>query len=225
MKNLTLAFFLFFGGLLFAQNVYLNKVEKTNDNQDKFLYLISEDANHAEYLAELEVQGFSNDDASVFSQIYKKAKEIGANAYTVKPIESIDGATKKFDISNYKLLLYYIVPEKISPPKGDLYLFASSSKDQKISVNKKDYLVAPRTYLRLPMTTGEIYTISTKKLLGSSIKIQKNAKNDDQYYQISSARLGNSSQNDGTIHLKSGDIVGVEKSFAQFLRVIYQQGK
>ncbi len=55
--------------------------------------------------------------------------------------------------------------------------------------------------------------------------IQKNSKNSDQYYQVSSARLGNSAQNDGTLHLKSGDIVGLEKSFAQFLKAIYQQTK
>lgn len=224
MKNLTIAILVFIGQIVSAQNVYLTKVEKTNSNTDKFLYRI-EEVKEAEYLGEIEVQGFSSDDASVFSQIYKKAKEIGANSYTLKPVESIDSISTKFNPSHYKLLLYYFSSEKKSEDSGDVYLLATSSKDQRISVNRKDYILSPRTYLKFPMVMGEIYTISTKKLLGSTIKIQKNAKNSDQYYQISSARLGNSSQNDGTLHLKSGDITGVDKSFAQFLTMIYQKSK
>ena len=224
MKNLTIAILVFIGQIISAQNVYLTKVEKTNSNTDKFLYRI-EEVKDAEYLGEIEVQGFSSDDASVFSQIYKKAKEIGANSYTLKPVESIDSISTKFDPSHYKLLLYYLSSEKKSEDSGDVYLLATSSKDQRISINRKDYILSPRTYLKFPMVMGEIYTISTKKLLGSTIKIQKNAKNSDQYYQISSARLGSSSQNDGTLHLKSGDITGVDKSFAQFLTMIYQKSK
>lgn len=225
MKNLIAAILFFSVHFIFAQNVYLTKVEKTNENTDKFLYHIKEEINNAEVLGEIEVQGYSKDDAVVFSQIYKKAKEVGANAFSVKPFESIDGKPQKFNPSNYKLQLYYLPAEKFSDEDGNLYLFASSSKDQKISINRKDYILTPRTYLKMPLLTGEMYTISTKKLLGSTIKIQKNAKNSDQYYQISSARLGNSSQNDGTLHLKSGDIIGLEKSFAEFLSVIYQETK
>lgn len=225
MKNLTVAIFVFFIQMLSAQNVYLTKVEKTNDNTDKFLYHLKEKIDGIEYLGEIEVQGFSKDDAAVFSQIYKKAKEVGANSFSLKPFESIDGNPQKFDASHYKLQLFYVPAEKLLVEKGNLYLFATSPKDQKISINRKDYLLQPRTFVKIPLVSGEIYTISTKKLLGSTIKIQKSAKNSDQYYQISSARLGNSSQNDGTLHLKSGDIVGLEKSFAEFLSVIYQETK
>jgi hypothetical protein len=225
MKNLITAIFVLSVQFIFAQNVYLTKVEKTNNNTDKFLYHIKEEISSAEYLGEIEVQGFSNDDAAVFSQIYKKAKEVGANSFSVNPFESIDGNAQKFDVAHYKLKLYYLPADKFSGENGNLYLYAASAKDQKISVNRKDYLLAPRTYLKMILVSGEVYTISTKKLLGSTIKIQKNAKNSDQYYQISSARLGNSSQNDGTLHLKSGDIVGLEKSFAEFLSVIYEEAK
>ncbi len=225
MKNYTTAILVFFLQMINAQNVYLVKVEKTNDNTDKSLYHISKEINDAEYLGEIEVQGFSKDDAAVFSQIYKKAKEVGANSYTLKPFESIDGNLRKFDASNYRFQLYYIPSEKLVQEEGNLYLFAASSKDQIISINRKDYTLAPRKYLKISLVSGETYTISTKKLLGSTIKIQKGTKNSDQYYQISSARLGNSSQNDGTLHLKSGDIVGLEKSFAEFLSVIYQESK
>jgi len=225
MKYLVNAILFLSVQFIFAQNVYLTKVEKTNDNTDKFFYHIKEDISDAEYLGEIEVQGFSNDDAAIFSQIYKKAKEVGANAFSVKPSESIDDKAQKFDADHYKLKLYHLTADKFPNEDGNLYLFASSAKDQKININRKDYILSPRTYLKMPLVSGEIYTISTKKLLGSTIKIQKNSKNYDQYYQISSARLGNSSQNDGTLHLKSGDIVGLEKSFAEFLAVIYQETK
>lgn len=225
MEKLITILFIFISALSSAQNVYLTKVEKTNENTDKFLYHVKEKISDSEFLGEVEVQGFSKDDAAVFSQIYKKAKEVGANSYTIKPFETIDGSPKKFDVAHYKLYLYYVSSEKFSMEEGNLYLFAASSKDQKISINRKDYQLAPRTFLKIPMVGGEVYTVSTKKLLGSTIKIQRSEKNSNQYYQTSSARLGNSSQNDGTLHLKSGDIVGLEKSFAQFLLVIYQETK
>lgn len=225
MKNLITAILILSVQFIFAQNVYLTKVEKTNINTDKFLYHIKEEISNAEYLGEIEVQGYSKDDAAVFSQIYKKAKEVGANAFSVNPFESVDSNMQKFDVAHYKLKLYYLPADKFSNEDGNLYLFASSAKDQKISINRKDYTLSPRTYLKTPLVKGEVYIISTKKLLGSTIKIQKNAKNSDQYYQISSTRLGNSSQNDGTLHLKSGDIVGLEKSFAEFLTMIYQETK
>jgi hypothetical protein len=225
MKSLITAIVVLSVQFIFGQNVYLTKVEKTNVNTDNFFYHINEEISGAEYLGEIEVQGYSKDDATVFSQIYKKAKEVGANAFSVNPFESIDGKAQKFDVAHYKLKLYYLPADKFSNEDGNLYLFASSAKDQKISINRKDYILSPRSYLKIPLVSGEVYTISTKKLLGSTIKIQKNAKNSDQYYQISSARLGNSSQNDGTLHLKSGDIVGLEKSFAEFLTIIYQETK
>lgn len=225
MKNLIIPVLVFFVQMISAQNVYLTKVEKTNNNTDEFLYHIADEIKDAKYLGDIEVQGFSKDDAIVFSKIHKKAKEVGANAYTVKPFENVDGSTKKFDASNYRLQLYYLPSEKFMQEKADMYLFAASAKNQKININKKDYTLLPRTYLKIPLVSGEIYTVSTKKLLGSTIKVQKGAKNSDQYYQVSSARLGNSSQNDGTLHLKSGDIIGLEKSFAEFLSVIYQEIK
>lgn len=225
MKNLGIGILVFFVQLLNAQNVYLSRVEKTHDNKDQYFYNIDGEIKNAQYLGEIDVQGFSKDDAAVFSLIYKKAKEIGANSFALKPTENIDGNKKNFDPSHYTLDLYYLPKELRSSEDGNLYLFASSSKDQKISINRKDYILSPRTYLELKLTGGEIYTVSTKKLLGSAIRIQKDAKNSDQYYQISSTKLGAGSQNDGTLHLKSGDIVGLEKSYAEFLKMIYQKMK
>jgi hypothetical protein len=41
----------------------------------------------------------------------------------------------------------------------NIYIFASSEKDQKISINKKDYSFTKIFVLKLKM---EVYTISTK---------------------------------------------------------------
>ncbi|WP_292010796.1 hypothetical protein [Chryseobacterium sp.] len=223
MRNIIIAACIFFVQSFFAQNIYLNKVEKVNDNKDKFFYKIEENREDALYLGELEVQGFSKDDASTFSMIYKKAKEIGANGFTWKPFETVDGKDIEFNPSNYRLNLYYISPEKLVIPTLQIYLFASSDKNQKISINNKDYSLSPRSYIELNATPEEVYTISTKKLLGSTIKLQMKANQASQYFQISSMKIKSNTYGEGGINLKSGDIIGLERSYAEFLSVIYQK--
>lgn len=225
MKNLGFILVFFFAHLFNAQNVYLTKVLKTNENADKFLYKINEEINEAEYLGEVEVQGFSKDDAEIFSLIYKKAKEIGANAFSLKPFEKIDGTSQDFNSANYRLSLYYLPKEKLLNQTGHLYLFASSEKNQKINVNKKDYILQPRTYFIFKTIPGEIYTISTKKLLGSTVKIQPKSNNSNQYFQVTSLKVKSDDTGVGGLNLKSGDIIGLEKSYAEFLSVIYKEAK
>lgn len=225
IKNLAVAISIFCVHLCNAQNVYLSKVEKTNDNTDKFLYKKAEAAIDAEYLGEIEVQGFSRDDAAVFSLIYKKAKEIGANTFSLKPFENIDGTLQDFNPSNYRITLYYTPKEKLINQNGKLYVFASSEKDQKININKKDYLLAPRSYITLDIIPGEVYTLSTKKLLGSTIKVQPKTNDENLYFQISSLKVKSDTSGTGGLNLKSGDIIGLEKSYAEFLSLIYIQNK
>ncbi|MFZ4931570.1 hypothetical protein [Chryseobacterium sp. Mn2064] len=223
MKNIAIILSLIGTQLWSAQNVYLSKVEKTNDNSDKFFYRKGESSSEAVYLGEAEVQGFSKDDALVFSMIYKKAKEIGANTFTLKPFENIDGTPQPFNPSNYKIALYYTPKEKLDAQHGEMYIFASSEKDQKISINRKDYNVPPRSFFRLKMVPGEVYTISTKKLLGSTIKIQPKAGDDNVYFQISALKVKSDTSGVGGLNLKSGDIIGLEKSYAEFLSTIYKE--
>jgi hypothetical protein len=223
MKSLIAFIFIFLIHLLGAQNVYLTKVEKTHDNSDKFLYKINGETENAEYLGEIEVQGFSKNDADVFSLIYKKAKEIGANTFSLKPFENIDGSLQNFNPANYRLSLYYLPKEKWIDQKGYIYIFASSDKDQKIAVNRKDYIISPRSYMTVKIISGEVYTLSTKKLLGSTIKIQPKEDSVNQYFQISSAKVKADETGTGGLNLKSGDIIGLEKSFAGFLSTIYSK--
>lgn len=225
MKKIIFIVFVFLIQFFNAQNVYLTKVEKTNENTDKFLYRINEEVKEAEYLGEVEVQGFSKDDAEIFSLLYKKAKEIGANTFSLKPFENIDGSAQNFNPANYKLSLYYLPKEKLLNQTGYLYVFASSEKDQKINLNKQDYVISPRSYLMVKTIPGVVYTISTKKLLGSTIKIQPKENSSNQYFQISSTKVKSDETGVGGLNLKSGDIIGLEKSYAEFLSTIYNKDK
>lgn len=144
MKNIAIIFSVLCVQLWNAQNVYLTKVEKTNDNPDKFFYKKETATADAVYLGEVEVQGFSKDDALTFSLVYKKAKEIGANTFELKPFESIDGVAQPFNASNYKIALYYTPKEKLAAQHGEMYIFASSEKDQKININRKDMYCGDR---------------------------------------------------------------------------------
>lgn len=225
MKKILFATFVFAAHFFFAQNVFLTKVEKTHENTDKFLYKIDEEKKDAEYLGEIEVQGFSKKDAEIFSLIYKKAKEIGANTFALTPFENVDGSLQNFNPANYKLALYYLPKDQLLNQTGVLYLFASSEKDQKIAVNQVDYIIQPRSYMIFQTTPGEAYTISTKKLLGSAIKFQPKENSSNQYFQISATKIKSDETGIGGLNLKSGDIIGLEKSYAEFLSIIYNKQK
>ncbi|AKK72251.1 molecular chaperone GroES [Chryseobacterium gallinarum] len=225
MKNIAIVFFVLCVQLWNAQNVFLTRIEKINDNTDKFLYKKDDAIADAIYLGIVDVQGFSKDDAAVFSLLYKKAKEIGANTFTLKPFENVDGTPQPFNPANYRLALYYTPKEKLKVQNGMIYIFASSEKDQKINVNKKDYTLSPRTFIKIKIEPGEVYTISTKKLLGSTVKIQPKTNEDNSYFQISSLKVKSDTSGYGGLNLKSGDIVGLEKSYAEFLSVIYKEDK
>lgn len=224
MNKILIVALIFLIQIMNAQNVYLTKVEKTHENTDRFLYKI-DGVKDAEYLGEIEVQGFSKYDDEVFALVYKKAKEIGANTYTLKPFETIDGTKQNFNPSNYRLSLYFLPDAKLSEPTGWMYIFASSDKKQKIAVNSKDYIISPRSYIVLKTVPGEIYTVSTKKLLGSTIKIQPKDNGSNQYFQVSAARIKSDNTGTGGLNLKSGDIIGLESSYGYFLSTIYQQQK
>ncbi|PZU01883.1 MAG: hypothetical protein DI622_21410, partial [Chryseobacterium sp.] len=161
MKNLFIISFIALIQIVSAQNVFLTKVEKVHDNTDRTLCKINDEIKEASYLGEIEVQGFSKDDAAVFSSIYKKAKEIGANAFSLKPFENIDGSAQSFNPSNYRLNLYFITRDKLLNQTGNIYLFASADKEQKISINKKDLILSPRSFFVLKPKEGEVYVIST----------------------------------------------------------------
>lgn len=223
MKNFLFFLSFCFSFCVFAQKVTLSKVAQTHANADKVFYKINADSTAKIYLGEVEVQGFSDDDAKVFAQIYKKAKEIGANAFDWKPFVQIDETVSKFDPTHYKLDLYYVEPKDFPEEKNMVYFIASPYKKQIIGFNGQNVVFEPRTYTTIQLQPGEIYTVSTRKLLGSSIKLSAQDDQPVQYFQFSGFSV-NANEGAG-IQLKSGDIMKLEKSYAQFLTVIYQYFK
>ncbi len=210
-----------FTQILFGQNVILNKVEKVSDNTDKFLYRIDSTNTEAQYLGEIEVQGFSNDDTEVFGKIYKKAKEIGANAFSWKPFETIEGGVQKIDPAHYRLSLYYLEGSEFPKEDNYIYLISSPYSKQKIAVNGQNITFEPRTYTKMELQPGTVYTISTKKFLGTSIRLSAQENQPVQYFQFSAFSVNANDNGNAGINLKSGDIVRLEQSYAQFLTTIY----
>lgn len=223
MKKLIWSLSFFLVAFMNAQNVVFNKVEKTHQNEDKFLYKI-ENTKEAFYLGEIEVQGFSNNDVEVFDKIYKKAKEIGANTFKFKPFEGING-TQNFDPHHYKLSFYYIPKEELPVQQGKIFIFSSEDKAQKVRVNKNDFELSSRSYKEILVEAGKTYEISTKKLFGSSVKFLLKENQPAQYFQIFSNNLKSGNESNPGLIFKSGDIISLEKSFAEFLTIIYKKKK
>lgn len=225
MKNVITVFALFLINISFAQNVLLNKVEATGKNTDKFLYKINPDSVKSQYLGEIEVQGFSGNDTAVFDLIYKKAKSIGANAFSYKPFNSIDGILEKLNPTHYLLNLYEVKRDDFPDRSNLLYVISSAPKMQKISINDKVIELPVRSYNLKKLLPGEIYTISTRKFLGSSVKVISDKHENGQYFQISSFKVNSNSYGKAGINIKTGDILKLEKSYGDFLSIIYTQVK
>lgn len=223
MKKLILNFFLLFCILGNAQNVVFNQVERTHENDDKFLYRI-EKTDDAIYLAEIEVQGFSNNDVEVFDKVYKRAKEIGANTFKFKPFEGLNGV-QNFDPHHYKISLYYLSKDKLPIQHGKIFLFSSEDKPQKIRINRNDFELASRSYREVVVETDKTYEISTKKLFGSAVKFSIKENQPSQYFQVFSSNVKSGNENNPGLIFKSGDIIGLEKSYAEFLTIIYTKMK
>ena len=224
MKNIFFLIFICQIQLIFGQNVIFNNVAKVHENKDKFLYKIDSITPETEYLAEIEIQGFSNEDVLVFNEIYKKAKEVGANGFAHQPFRTIEGTLQELDPNRYKLRFYYLPKEKFPKRENVVYIIASPTQDQKITFNKEKIEFQPRTFIKRNLQQGATYLISTRKILGSSVKISAQKNQIAQYYQLSAFKVS-SNLGSGGINLKSGDITLLERSYAEFLTTIYKEIK
>jgi len=224
MRKLLFIILFFSFQLFYLQEVTLNKVDKVNDNKDKIFYTIS-DISKSEYLGEVLVNGFSNDDVKMFGEVYKKAKQVGANTFSLKPIEKVDGTFQNFDPAYYILNLYYTKADNIPEEENVAYLVSSANKNQKISVNNKVLEINPRSFLKLQLKNDEVLTVSTRKLLGSAVKLSGKDGQPALYFSLSNFKIRSNDSIYGGINLKSGDITGLEKSFGMFLTTIYSEQK
>ena len=59
--------------------------------------------------------------------------------------------------------------------------------------------------------------------IGARIKLQAKNNQPEQYFQISGKKISTNSPASPGINYKTGDIIALEKSFAQFLLTIYQR--
>ena len=220
MKKLLGLLFFFLLQLVFAQYVTLSKAVKTSDNQDKFLYQVNPNDNDSEYLGEIEVEGFSPNNPEVFSQVYKKAKTIGANSFSLKKIDTIDGEESSFNPAHFFLNLYYTT----DLPKEDntVYIISSSNKPLKIKIDNKPVILSPRSFHKIKLQSGFDHSLVSGGFLGSKIKMAYKQGQPVQYFQILSGGIRADQSGVGGLNLKSGDIIMLEKSYAQFLTTIYR---
>lgn len=200
-----------------AQEVYLRKIYNIEKEQkDKFLYSLEKVGENSKILGELEVIGNPTDTQELFKKIYNKAKEIGANTYSIKRFENVDGGYQEVDLSHFKLNLYNTPTEEISQNNGMIYI-VSDSKSHQIRINNDNVTLQENTYFGKKLLPYESITISTKKLLGSTIRYT-NSNQENVYFQIS----GFSIKANGVINLKSGDVTKLDTSYGQFLVSIFQ---
>ena len=220
MKKYIIVALLAVAPLCTAQRVTLSKAEKTNTNTDKFLYKIDPAKNAAQYLGEVEVEGYTENDPEIFSQIYKKAKLIGANAFALRLFPGIDTDVTPFNPSHYRISLYY--SGDFPKETNSAYLFSSGDKPQKIRVDGKRLILRPRSYIKKVINFGGENSITAGNLLGSRINLSAKEGQPVQYFQISPFDVKADQSGQGGINVKSGDIIGLERSYAEFLSVIYK---
>ncbi|NAW51687.1 hypothetical protein GNY06_09980 [Elizabethkingia argentiflava] len=226
MKHFFFIFFLYHCIGLNAQWVGISKMLNIHDNKDKHFYRI-ENTKGAEYLGEIEVKGLGQDDVNLFRTIYTKAKKMGANAFHIKALESIDGSLLAFNPEHYYLSLYYLPMDVDTPTQGEdtAYIIASPTSAHKISINNEKFILPARTFKKISLKPGDIYTLSTLKFLGSSIKLSSSGKQSAHYFQVSGFKIKSNPYGKGGMNLKSGDFTRLEKSYAMFLTSIYQEIK
>ena len=224
MRKLLFLISVFCFQFFYLQVVTLNKVEKTNENKDKFFYKINEPSK-SDFLGEILVNAYSNDDVTIFGDVYKKAKQVGANSFNLKPVENIDGTIQNFNPSYYILNLYYTNIDDIPAEENVAYLVSSSEKKQKININNKTTELQPRSFIKLNLSESEVMSVSTRKLLGSTVKLSAKSGQPSLYLSLTDFKIRSNDSIYGGVNLKSGDITGLEKSFGMFLTTIYSEQK
>lgn len=217
MKRISLLLLLI-SGIAFSQNIILSEAQNVHENNDRHLYRIYQDSGLVP-LGKIEINGMLNDEVKAFNNFYRKAKITGANAYYVK--QKYDLNNEPIDSNPKEILLYYL--DKIPVEYNTVYIFGSN-KAKKISVHDKDIHLLPYTYFKTAIKPETENYISTKKFLGSGINLYYKKNQPEQYFQIVSGGVrSDRSGVTGGLIIKSGDIITLEKSYAEFLTVFYSR--
>mgnify|MGYP003601547438 FL=1 len=222
MKNIHYILLFFCSTFAFAQNIFLTEVKATHNNTDKFLYQISnEPTSENQYLGKIEISGYSEKDEEVFAEVYKKAKSVGGNTFIIKSPEQVDG-TQVFNPAHYYIYVYYTEADKIAKEQNLIYII-NPNKEVQLRINNTKQKLLPRTYIKYDISKTEITDISVGTILGSRIKFQPKEGQPEQYFQLSGKKVKANPEDNPGINFKTGDIIKLEKSYAQFLINIYQR--
>ena len=116
--------------------------------------------------------------------------------------------------------LYYTEQKKIAKEENIIYII-NPSKEIQIRINDDKLKLTPRSFIKYNISKTEITDVSVGKFLGSRIKFQSKEGQPEQYFQISGKKISANSENSPGIKYKTGDIIKLEKSYAQFLINIY----
>lgn len=223
MKKILYLLLFLCGNFYFSQMVTFTEVKRLGNNNDKFLYALKKepDSASARYLAQIEVSGFSADDESVFMELYKKAKSVSGNYYYIKQPENMTGKLQ-FIPSHYTLYIYDVESSKMENEENTVYLI-NSGKEIEVKIDSRKIKLPERSYIKYDLSVDDVVNISVGKFLGSRIKLQSKSGQPEQYFQVSGKKISTNSSSVPGINFKTGDVVGVEKSFAGFLISVYQE--
>ena len=218
MKTKFLIPILFFSSFSFAQTINLSEAISVNEINDRRLFRIDE-AGDSKLLGKIEILGALDNETNAFNKFYEKAKVVGANSYIYNVEKDLNGDEI---LSNTKSISLYYTPS-ISKKSNSFYVF-SSNKFQKLVINGNYVEMPIGTYIVGEINETESNYISTRKFLGSRINLHYKEKQPEQYFQVLSGGVSSDKSGvTGGLVLKTGDIVMLEKSFANFLTLFYHK--
>ena len=224
MKRLLSLLLLFVIMFTMAQDIYLRKIHDIHtDKSDTSFFALAKPFEGSKLLAEMEVIGDTESIQELFFKIRYKAKEIGANSYTINYYQNIDGTQQEFDLSHFKLNLYFSSIKNIVNDMVSVYVFSSSNKIKNISINNTKITLLPNSFIKLIPAFGQRVKISTRKLLGSTISYSNTKGSGTVYFQVLGFSFRENSDYSGSLNIKTGDIIRLDPYFGQFLTLIYQE--
>lgn len=201
---------------LFAQSVNLTEAKTANDNNDQRLYKIDV-VNDAQYLGKIEILGPLEDGPVAFKKFYQKARSLGANAFLYQSKKDLDN--QEIATNTREVALYYT---PTLPSNANSYLIYNDSKTKEVLVNGEKVTIPQNTYYEGQIKEGANNYIATKKFLGSRVNLYYKEDQPQQNFQLLSGGIrSDKSGVSGGLILKTGDLIVLERSYANFLSMFF----
>lgn len=216
MKNRIWTLIALLPWTVFAQAVNLTEAKTTNENNDQRLYKL-EQANDAQYLGKIEILGPLENGPAAFQKFYQKARSLGANAFIFQSKKNLENQEV---VSNTReIALYY---SQTLPENANSYLVFNDSKGKEILVNGEKVSIPQASYYEGKIVEGESNYIATKKFLGSRVNLYYKEGQPQQNFQVISGGVrSDKSGVTGGLILKTGDLIVLERSYANFLSMFF----